>query len=162
MTPLNCHGVLIADRYIGTIVMCIVYTMLGINFLVTVPLLWKRDDFGVIWVRTVLVWQPQRVLINYKTQENLICIAVLTPSVLFVFSEMFPDNGGLLDWYLDGLNQNYSPGFLFMFIMAWSVMLMVLGFPLVLYLLQTVNVRQDAQQTFMIIALNASVVTIQY
>ena len=66
---------------------------------------------------------------------------------MFFFAELFEDNAGLLDWYLDDLGQTYRPGFLFLFIMAWWVMLMVLGFPLVLYLFQTVSTRDSEQNS---------------
>src|SRR3546814_17415235 len=54
-TPTHCHTGIFADKLVSVIYGAFVYTLITINVLVTLPLVGKRDDFGMIWVRRLPV-----------------------------------------------------------------------------------------------------------
>lgn len=124
-----------ADRTMGYIAASMCFFFMLLNVIAIIPLLRKRDEFGIIHVSALLVsCELQSHMRSYRnTQENVICCTIVIPSLLFCYTPLLPGNGGLLDWYLDDLKITYRPLFFFMWISVWGSIATTFGYPLCLY-----------------------------
>ena len=77
----------------------------------------------------------------------ILCCIVMTACLLFQFAGLFPDYGGLLDWYFDDLHATYRAIDLFKWIFLWSSLLITFGFPLSLYFYRRVSLVHDSSLT---------------
>lgn len=120
----SCAFGLLADRVMGYTCAALSYFMLFLAFIVTLPLIGKQDDFHMI-------------------QDILLSTTIISVSKLFVFSGLFPNGAGMLDWYSKGLGFRYRGVYFFLWFGIWGAMLVTLGSPLLVYLRRKVGTMPD-------------------
>lgn len=121
----ECAYGIIADQLMGYICAAVCYTYVLVNLGMIIALCRKRDEFGVV-------------------HEMLAACVAVTVTVLFQYVGLFPNYGGMLEWYYGDLKQTYRAIDLFRWLFLWSTLLISFAFPLCLYAYRAVRANAPA------------------